>query len=328
VAVAATLAVIVAAGPAQARPSIREFPLPQAGSQPSGITQGPDGAIWFTESQGDRIGRLGEDGQITEFPLPVGSQPIGITTGPDGALWFAESGTNKIGRMTTAGTLRQFPTPFGGSEPTQITAGPDGNLWFTETLGDRVARITPRGVITEFFLGTRSLLPEDITPGPDGALWFTVFPDPEGEFPGFVGRITTSGQMTLIATSTLGDDVTIPLGIATGSDGNLWITGPGNGTIGRMTTGGTLTVFHLPDGVLSGPAFITAGPGGALYFTEQGLGSQSAPTPGNRIGRITTDGQISELRIPTAGSMPEDIAAVNGSLWFTESAGNNVARLG
>jgi virginiamycin B lyase len=268
-------------------------------------------------------------GHITEFPLPSGSRPLGITVGPDGALWFAESGTNKIGRITTGGQVQEFPTPFGGSQPARITAGPDGNLWFTETLGDRIGRITPSGTITEFFTGIRSLDPEDITTGPDGALWFTVFPDPEGLVPGWVGRITTDGQMRLIPSSTQGDDVVSPLGIATGSDGNLWITGPGNGTVGRMTTSGALTVFHLPAGVASSPAFITAGPGGALYFTEQGLGSALARSAGNRIGRITTAGTIAELRIPTAGSSPDAITtASNGTLWFTELAGYNIARIG
>src|SRR6266436_5523218 len=66
-----------------------EFPTPTAGSQPTAITTGPDGALWFTEQSGNKIGRITTDGVITEFPLPIsGSGPVGITTGPDGALWF------------------------------------------------------------------------------------------------------------------------------------------------------------------------------------------------------------------------------------------------
>jgi virginiamycin B lyase len=38
--------------------TITEFPIPTPVSQASGITVGPDGALWFTEVFGDNIGRL------------------------------------------------------------------------------------------------------------------------------------------------------------------------------------------------------------------------------------------------------------------------------
>jgi virginiamycin B lyase len=63
--------------------------------------------LWFTEHNGNKIGRITTAGVITEFPIPTaGSTPWGITAGPDGALWFAESNANKIGRITTAGGVR------------------------------------------------------------------------------------------------------------------------------------------------------------------------------------------------------------------------------
>jgi virginiamycin B lyase len=38
--------------------SITEYSLPNSSSGPSGITTGPDGALWFTESGTDKIGRI------------------------------------------------------------------------------------------------------------------------------------------------------------------------------------------------------------------------------------------------------------------------------
>jgi hypothetical protein len=38
--------------------TITEFPLPAPSSAPFGITLGPDGKVWFTESQGNNIGRI------------------------------------------------------------------------------------------------------------------------------------------------------------------------------------------------------------------------------------------------------------------------------
>jgi virginiamycin B lyase len=62
---------------------------------------GPDGALWFTEQAGNKIGRITPAGAITEFSIPTpGAAPLFITAGPDGALWFVESNVNKIGRIT------------------------------------------------------------------------------------------------------------------------------------------------------------------------------------------------------------------------------------
>ena len=78
---------------------LAEFPT---GAKPSGITFGPDGALWLTELDGNRIGRLTTCGGFTAFTVPQpASDPSDIVTGPDGALWFTEfaNTANKIGRI-------------------------------------------------------------------------------------------------------------------------------------------------------------------------------------------------------------------------------------
>jgi virginiamycin B lyase len=71
--------------------TITEFPLPTSGGDPEGITEGPDGNVWFTEFAGDKIGRITPQGTITEFPVPVpGAAPHQITAGPGDGLWFTE----------------------------------------------------------------------------------------------------------------------------------------------------------------------------------------------------------------------------------------------
>lgn len=80
--------------------NITEFPLPSGGSEPFGITAGPDNALWFTEYGGNKIGRITTAGAITEFPTPTAnSTPFGITVGPDNAIWFAENVGNNIGKL-------------------------------------------------------------------------------------------------------------------------------------------------------------------------------------------------------------------------------------
>src|SRR5881227_1886279 len=57
---AATAAVAAPVG------TVAEFPVPTANSAPVGITSGPDGNMWFTEIQGNKIGRITSTGSITE----------------------------------------------------------------------------------------------------------------------------------------------------------------------------------------------------------------------------------------------------------------------
>ena len=48
---------------------IIEYPLRQSDSGPYGITEGVIGEIWFTQMNGNRIGKLTADGTIYEYDL-------------------------------------------------------------------------------------------------------------------------------------------------------------------------------------------------------------------------------------------------------------------
>jgi len=132
-----------AEGATPAPGAVTEFPLATANSGPQGITAGPDGNLWFTEYNANKIGRITPAGVITEFSVPTAaSGPNWITAGPDGNLWFTEWNANQIGRITPAGVVTEFFLPTANSGPAGITAGPDGNLWFTEATANKIGRIT------------------------------------------------------------------------------------------------------------------------------------------------------------------------------------------
>src|SRR5437660_18211 len=106
--------------PATASAKVFEYPTPTAGSLPTGIATGPDGALWFAESHVNKIGRITTSGTISEFGAAI--SPDDITAGPDGALWFTELGDcyppcygAQIGRITTSGAITHFPLPELGS---------------------------------------------------------------------------------------------------------------------------------------------------------------------------------------------------------------------
>jgi virginiamycin B lyase len=65
------------------------------------MAAGADGAIWFTESGANKIGRITTTGTISEYAVPtVDSVPYDIAVGPNATLWFTEQRSSKIGQIT------------------------------------------------------------------------------------------------------------------------------------------------------------------------------------------------------------------------------------
>jgi virginiamycin B lyase len=249
------------------------------GSNPGleGITAGPNGeaALYFTESNNNKIGRITTSGAITESSAMDGnSDPHGITAGPNGDIWFTEGTDDEIGRIAAPASLvvsNQYSVPGVGNNPRDITLGSDGNLWFTErTSAGGIGRVTPAGIVTEF--GTMTVgLPTGIAAGADGNLWFAA-----SGTTGAIGKITTSGTITQFTSGLTPSSA--PLGIVAGADGNLYFTENANAgnRLGQITTSGVITEFTGLTAA-SGPWGIANGADGNIWFTENA---------GNRVGRL------------------------------------------
>ena len=279
-------------------------------SSPAEIAAGPDGALWFTNTGNDSIGRITTSGTVSNYTGTGISTPEGIAAGPDGALWFTNAGNASIGRITTGGTVSNYTLiDFGFSGPYRIAAGPDGALWFTDAGRSSIGRISTSGTITRY-TDTSISFPYGIAAASDGALWFINNGNDS------IGRITTSGTVS----NYTGTGISSPQGIAAGPDGALWFTNAGNASIGRITTGGTVSNYTGTG--ISTPDGIAVGPDGALWFTNYN---------NNSIGRITTGGTVSNYT-GTGISGPAGIAAgPDGALWFTNfgntNLGNSIGRI-
>ncbi len=319
-------------------------------SDPSGLTAGPDGNLWFTDSDHYSIGRITPSGVVTSYIAgvfdPSGLYGLGgITSGPDGALWFTACASNgcSIGRMTTSGVVSNFTDPSIVS-PGSIVTGSDGALWFTQQ-NNTIGRITTSGAVTTYTDATLDG-PSDITAGPDGALWFinygsrtigrittsgaiSSFTVPGPDWPSALaagpdgavwflyahemGEINSTGIITMFAVK--GDDGTA---LTEGPDGAMWFTAA-KGKIGRYDpTTDTLSYFACSYCVPFGLSSVADGSDGALWFVD-GYGSS--------IVRMTTAGALSDYTADGFDT-PHGIAlGPDGSLWVTNSASNSVGRL-
>jgi virginiamycin B lyase len=303
-----------------------------------GITSGPDGNIWFTESSGStgEIGRITTEGMDTEYLIPTaeGSQerpessfPSGIAQGPGASMWFTDEGTNNeseyfIGRITLkqgeAPQIKEFPIPPKEIYPREIAEGPDGAMWFTATSpsGGQIGRINAEGAVTQYPIPIAPASqehpefsePNGIGQGPDGHMWFTD-DGTNNEGKSFIGRIDTStGKVDefLIPTKE-----SYPHGIAQGSNGDMWFNeSPGVSQIGQITPTGEVREFPVPSTSYSLEG-IALGPDGNMWFTE---GYEA-----NAIGRITASGEVKGFPIPTKGTYPQGIVrGPEGNMWFIE----------
>jgi streptogramin lyase len=225
--------------------TITEFTIGTANSRPSGITAGPDGNIWFTESATGKIGLMNPtSGFVNDFALKTpGGQPSGITSGPNGNLWFTLPAINEIGAINTVTLVdNEFPinTPGAspqGSLPQSITLGPDGNLWFSEAGAALLGKISPTTqAVTQYAVPSPGGVTQGITTGSDGNVWCTE--------PGTsrLGRITPDGAVTEFNTKTQPSG---PWGVTNGPDGNVWFTEAGANQIGQLVLAKLIAVTPI-----------------------------------------------------------------------------------
>jgi streptogramin lyase len=280
--------------------SISEFPV---GGTPWSIASGPDGNLWFTERDGNKVGMINPTTHaVSEFPVPTAnSWPIGITVGPDGNVWFTEAATGNIGVINpTTHAISEFPThsasiwpitsgpdgnlwlgpaeinptthvfnSFGQPTPSNdygIAAGADGNLWFTEYDAGQVGMINPTThAVTEFAIPRSGPAPDAITAGPDGNLWFTD--DGNNGTGSYIGMISpTTHAIAEFPATPYGIDAWD--GITSGPDGNLWFTDNAGALETINPTTHVITSYVIP-GSASAPLGITSGPDSNIWFADQ-----------------------------------------------------------
>lgn len=156
--------------------------------------------------------------------------------------------------------------------------------------------------------------PAELTVGPDGNIW-----SPE-VFGNKIAEVTPSGAVTEFPFDA-GDvarahGTPYPFGI-TSAAGLLWISERGVAlrtglfSIRAMTTNGT---FRLSVPLVDQPIWLTKGPDGNVWFSEQ---DTTGHLPG-AIGRLTPDGHVKQYALSGRGQPFDLTTGPDGAIWFAE----------
>lgn len=246
--------------------------------------------------------------KVTTYSIPTaGSVPYGIASGPDGRIWFTESSTHQIGSLGTDGQFGP-EIPLAGS-PRGLAAVPGNAVAFASVIYNGYGLLGVDGGKVEYPGGVS---PWSVALGPEGRLWVT---DHGSDF-------VTAYHYLANSPATQSYDVGAPsFGIAVGSDGRMWITrddDPQAPAIAACTPwGSSCEHYALP--TWSKAFYIAAGADGNLWYTDGW---------GNRIGRLTTAGTLTEFPVPTPGAGVYGICAgSDGNVWFTEYYAGKVGRI-
>lgn len=163
--------------------AVRTFAVPthpraaETGPIPYGLRVSPDGSVWGTELQGNRIFRFdpaAEEFTVREMPLSH-SGPRRIAVDRAGNVWIPEYAANRLTRLD-AGTLtfESFPLPVEDALPYVVEVDPrTGRVWVGTGAADALFAFDPReGTFRAYPLPTRGALVRHIAIDPaSGAVW-------------------------------------------------------------------------------------------------------------------------------------------------------------
>jgi sugar lactone lactonase YvrE len=196
---------------------------------PQSIAYGPDGTLYITDRDNNRIRAVGPDGVMTTIaggapgfsgdggPAAKArlNRPDGLAVASDGTIYFADSNNERIRMIapdglisTIAGTGKDASAGDGGQATKASLADPEGllldsrgNLYISESEGNRVRVITPDGTI-HAFAGTGQK-GDSGDAGPATAATLDVVGDPGGLAIDAAGTvyISTSDRIRAVDTS-------------------------------------------------------------------------------------------------------------------------------
>jgi virginiamycin B lyase len=281
-------------------------PTPKFARDPA---PGPDGNIYVTVMQGDRIARFDTRRRVfNEWDVPAGAHPHGLVVDREGTVWYTGNGNGTIGELDPAsGRVRQHKVPSGGS-PHTLVIGEDGVIWFTNQSGS-VGRLDRRtGRITEYRMSGG---PYGIALDRQGNVWVCRMNADR------LGRLNPATGETSELFMGSGSR---PRRMAAAPDGTLWVTLYGNGRLAHVDPAASRVIkeYAMPAGADGGPYAVTVDGAGRVFASE--IQSDTVAFLDPKTGKF----QVFKLPSKNVG-IRKAIVDAGGRFWYM---GSHNGRLG
>jgi gluconolactonase len=121
---------------------------------PNDLAWGPDGRLYFTDSEAERLFVIdGSGGGEMLFERP-GTYPNGIAFDAQKRLYWTESMAHRVCRVDDAGKPTTFAQLSDGHVPDGMAFAADGRAFVSTTIKEGVTVLSPEGeVLEEIYLG-------------------------------------------------------------------------------------------------------------------------------------------------------------------------------
>ncbi|CAI9831126.1 MAG: CopD family protein [Nitrosopumilus sp.] len=233
-----------------------------AGQATTFLGAGADGAIWYVDTPGNGIGRLGADGAYTEIPFQGGASantPISLLVDGTGAVWTSIINKDVLARYDpgTGG----FDTVFlpRGTLPFALAEGPGGGIWYTGSGSGSLGVVNPDTL--EYSEADAGLNAPEALLFDGGTLWISEH--------GGASLASYDTVLDRFGRVAVPNPDSLPFGMALDRYGNVWFAQHEVDELG----------VHDPSGggvrQIQGPAessfvqFIAADGDGDVWFVEQ-----------------------------------------------------------
>ncbi|HVS17262.1 MAG TPA: hypothetical protein VMT18_01590 [Planctomycetota bacterium] len=283
------------------------------GTFPDQIELDSKGKIWFSQPLQNWLTRFDPlTGTFTQFSTPGGSLPDGMCVDVQDRVWTGFNGGGGLGRLQN-GVHTAFAAPYGGAAMAIPKPTKSGTLWVTDHQANRISEFDPSTTswLQSLLLPTSGAWVVEGDEDPVSLTWyFTCYS---------VNRLAIKpvGQ-PIGETSTLGFGPAFPVVSNGFAYYSLW-SSPALGCYDIANDQHTLFTHPLSSEV--------GGPIGALPDGRIALGTRGA---GYIMVFDPSSSTFTPYKIPTTvtSNLKDGLTiAPDGTIWFTETSANKIARL-